>query len=82
VARITAKEQPIPATEPSSTRFQDGSHRHRLDLDIRASLISIDFQENVADAQGRAIVMGNDNLNLFHVGHSRGKRCSMGPSMM
>jgi hypothetical protein len=43
-----------------------------LDLDVGAGLISVDLQEHVADAQGRALVMGNDDLDLLHVGHHRG----------
>ncbi len=33
-------------------------------------MISVDLEEHVADAQGRAFVMGDDDFNLiFHVGH-------------
>ena len=32
----------------------------------------VDLQEHVTDAQGRALVMGDDDLDLLHVGHSRG----------
>ena len=35
-------------------------------------LIGVDLQEHVADAQGRALVMGDDDLDLLHVGHHRG----------
>src|SRR5260370_18661239 len=35
-------------------------------------LISVDLQEHIADAQGRAIVMGDDDLDLLHAGHYRG----------
>jgi hypothetical protein len=35
-------------------------------------LISVDLQEHVAAAQGRALVMGDDDLDFLHVGHSRG----------
>lgn len=44
----------------------DRRHRHRLDLDVGERLISVDLQEHVADAQGRALVMGDDDLDLFH----------------
>jgi hypothetical protein len=47
-------------------------HGHGLDLDVGAGLISVDLQEHVADAQGRALVMGDDDLDLLHVGHYRG----------
>ena len=32
----------------------------------------VDLQEHVAGAQGRALVMGDDDLDLLHVGHHRG----------
>jgi hypothetical protein len=35
-------------------------------------LISVDLQEHVADPQGRVLVMGDDDLDLFHAGHYRG----------
>jgi len=41
-------------------------------LDVGAPLIRIDLQEHVVDAQGRALVMGDDDLDLAHVGHYRG----------
>jgi hypothetical protein len=34
--------------------------------------MSVDLQEHVTDAQGRALVMGDDDLDLRHVGHYRG----------
>jgi len=34
-------------------------------------VIGIDLQEHVADAHGRALVMGHDDLNLVHIGHHR-----------
>jgi len=37
-----------------------------------ADLIGVDLQEHVADAQGRALVMGDDNLDLLHFSHHRG----------
>ena len=56
---------------PQDLRGRDRRHRHRLDLDVGAPLISIDLQEHVADAQGRALAMGDDDLDLLHVGHHR-----------
>jgi hypothetical protein len=55
---------------PQDLRGRD--RRHRLDLDVGAGLISVGLQEHVADAQGRALVMGDDDLDLLHVGHHRG----------
>ncbi|WP_446216264.1 hypothetical protein [Micromonospora sp. IBHARD004] len=57
---------------PQDLRGRDRRHSHRLDLDVGAGLISVDLQEHVADAQGRALVMGDDDLDLLHVGHCRG----------
>src|SRR5262249_5395058 len=57
---------------PQDLRRRDRRQRHRLDLDVGARLIGVDLQEHVADAQGRALVMGDDDLDLFHVGHYRG----------
>ena len=57
---------------PQDLRSRDRRHSHRLDLDVGARLISVDLQEHVADAQGRALVMGDDDLDLLHVGHYRG----------
>jgi hypothetical protein len=51
---------------------RDRRHGHRLGLDVGAGLISVDLQEHIADAQGRALVVGDDDLDLFHVGHCRG----------
>jgi len=42
-------------------------HSHRLNLDVGARLISVDLQENVTDAQGRALVMSDDDLDPIHV---------------
>jgi AcrR family transcriptional regulator len=42
------------------------------DLDVGAGLLAVDLQEQIADAQGRALVVGDDDLDLFHVGHYRG----------
>ena len=57
---------------PQDLRSRDRRHGHRLDLDVGARLISVDLQEHVTDAQGRALVMGDDDLDLLHVGHCRG----------
>ena len=57
---------------PPDLRSRDRRHSHRLDLDVGARLISVDLQEHVADAQGRALLMGDDDLDLLHVGHCRG----------
>ena len=46
-----------------------GAHRHRLELDVGAPLISVDLQEHVADAQRHAIVVGKDDLDLIHIRH-------------
>jgi hypothetical protein len=56
---------------PQDFRGRDGCHRHRLDLDVSARLIGVDFQEHVADPQGRALAMGDDNLDLLHIRHHR-----------
>jgi hypothetical protein len=57
---------------PQDLRSGDRRQSHRLDLDVGASLISVDLQEHVADAQGRALVVGDDDLDLLHTGHCRG----------
>ena len=57
---------------PQDLGRRDGRHRHRLDLDVGAPLIGVDLQEHVADAQGRALVMGDDDLDLLHVRDYRG----------
>src|SRR5206468_12525488 len=57
---------------PQDLRSRDRRQSHRLDLDVGTRLISVDLQEHVADAQSRALVMGDDDLDLFHVGHYRG----------
>ncbi len=56
---------------PQDLRGRDRRHSQRLDLDVGARLITVDLQEHVADAQGRALVMGDDDLDLLHVGHYR-----------
>ena len=57
---------------PQDLRGRDRRHRHRLDLDVGARLISVDLQEHVADAQRRALAMGDDDLDLLHVDQYRG----------
>jgi hypothetical protein len=57
---------------PQDLRSGDRRHGHRLDLDVGAPLISVDLQEHAADAQGRALVVGDDDLDLLHTGHCRG----------
>jgi hypothetical protein len=54
---------------PQDLRSRDRRQSHRLDLDIGARLINIDLQEHITDTQGRALVMGDDDLDLLHVGH-------------
>ena len=56
---------------PQDLRGRDRRKGHRLDLDVDAPLISVDLQEHVADAQRRAIAMGDDDLDLLHAGHYR-----------
>ena len=52
---------------PQDLRSQDRRHGHRLDLDVGARLVMSIFRY-VADAQGRPLVMGDDDLDLVHVG--------------
>ena len=40
---------------------------HGLELQVGAGLVSVDLQEHVTDAQGRALAMGNDDLHFVHV---------------
>ena len=56
---------------PQDLRGRDRRQGHRLDLDVDARLIGVDLQEHVADAQGRALGMGDDDLDLIHAGHYR-----------
>ena len=62
------------AASATGPRGRDRRQRHRLDLDVGARLIGVDLQEHVADAQRRALAMGDDDLDLVHVGHYRGAR--------
>src|SRR4051812_360260 len=51
---------------PQNGRSRDRRHGHRLCLDVGARLIMVDLQEQVGDAQGRALVMGDDDLDCLH----------------
>jgi hypothetical protein len=53
---------------PKDLRGRDRRQRHRLDLDVGERLIRVDLQEHVTDAQGRALGMGHNDLDLPHVG--------------
>ena len=66
---------------PQDLRSRDRRHGHRLDLDVGACLISVDLQEYVADAQGRALVMGDDDLDRLHAGHYRGLTTDVAPGL-
>jgi hypothetical protein len=57
---------------PHNARGRKGCQRHRRDLAVGAGLIGVDLEEHVADAQGRALTMGDDNLDL-HAGHYCGR---------
>jgi len=78
--RESAERLPLNGSErergrlaPQDFRRRDRRHRHRLDLDVRARLIRVDLQEHVADAQRRALAMGDDDLDLLHIGHYPGE---------
>jgi hypothetical protein len=62
---------------PQDLRSRNRRHGHRLDLDLGARLVTVDLQEHVADSEGRAVVMGDDNLDLLHAGHYRGMTTSI-----
>jgi hypothetical protein len=66
---------------PQDLRSRDRRHSHRLDLDVGARLIRVDLQEHVVDAHGRALVMGDDDLDLPHVGHYRGMATDIGTGL-
>jgi len=59
---------------PHDVRGRDGCQRLRRDLAIGRGLIGVDLQEHVADVQGRALTICDDNLDLLHAGHHRGRR--------
>jgi hypothetical protein len=50
---------------PQDVRRRDGRQGDRLDLDVEAHLIGVDLQEDVADAQGHALGMGDGNVDLL-----------------
>ena len=87
VKRETAKtgsNQALTEIAPVPYLAADGGHlfwfanrsrrlqRDDLDLSVDARLIHVDLQEHIADAQGRTLAMGDDDLDLLHVGHHRG----------
>jgi len=53
---------------PKDARCRDWRHCHCSHLDVGTGLIGVDLQEHVADAQGRAVAMGDDDLDRIHVG--------------
>ena len=57
---------------PQDLGSRDRRHGHCRDLDVGAPLIRVDLQKDIADAQGRALVVGDDDLDLLHVGQYRG----------
>lgn len=57
---------------PQDLRSRDRRQGHRLDLDVDARLICVHLQEHVADAQGRALGMADDDLGLIHGGQYPG----------
>lgn len=72
----TAKRPPREGAErqnrwgsPQDSRGGNRRQRHRLDLDIGTGLVSVDLQEDGANAQGRPLTMGNDDFDLLCVGH-------------
>jgi hypothetical protein len=48
-----------PAADPVS---------HNRDLSTATSGYCVDLQEHIADAQRRALSVGDDNLDLLHIG--------------
>jgi hypothetical protein len=71
MAAAARRAAPVPRRPPRPTRpatRQTARHGHRLDLDVGARLISVDLQEHPADAQGGALAMSYDDLDLFHTG--------------
>ena len=62
-------------------RSRDRRHSHRLDLDVGPRLVGVDLQEHVADTQGRPFVMGDDDLDLFHIGDYRGMTTDVAPGL-
>ena len=56
---------------PQDFRSRDRSQSHRLDLDAGSRLVSVDLQEHVANVKGRAVLVGDHDLDLPHAAHSR-----------
>jgi len=57
---------------PEHVRSGDRHHGHRGDLTLGARRVGVDLQEHVADAQRRALAVGDDDLDLWHVGPRSG----------
>ncbi len=53
---------------PEHLGRRDGRQRHRPGLDPGARPVGVHLQEHVADAQGRPLGMGDDDLDLVHGG--------------
>lgn len=51
----------------------DGDDAHHLGLGFETRRIGVDLEEDVSDAKGRALFMGDDDLNLCHVGIMEGR---------
>jgi hypothetical protein len=66
---------------PQDLRRRDRRQGHRLDLDVGTRLITVDLQEHVTDAQGRALAMGDDDLDLFQAGQYRGMTTDVAPGL-
>jgi hypothetical protein len=62
---------------PQDRRGRYRRHGHRPHLDVGVRRVAVDLQEHVADAQRRALAVGDDDFNLFHTGHPGGdaRRC-------
>jgi hypothetical protein len=52
---------------PKNLRSRNRCDPHRLDLDVGARLVSVDLQEDLADAHGRTLLVGNDYLDVLHL---------------
>ena len=60
---------------PQDLRGRNRCHGHRLGFDVGACLINVDLQKHLADAQGGALAMGDDDPDpwsdpLFALGAS------------
>jgi hypothetical protein len=51
---------------PQNLRGWHWREGHRLDLEVEARLIGVHLQKHIADAQGRALGMGDDDSDLIH----------------